>query len=322
MLTVVVPTRNRAHMLADVLEAYCQVQSPPSGWKLVVVDNGSTDPTAEVLASFANRLPLQSVAEPRIGQNFARNAGLALAEGDLTVFADDDTFPHADWLVELRKAADSRPEFSLFGGAVAPRWEAPPPPWVRWVVEAPSTGGRNSEVRAGPVYSITDPALAEGPIPPWLVFGGNMAFRSGIFQSGIRFDPAIGPRGSSYPIGGETILLIELGRQGHKAWHVPRAIVEHFIRKEQLAKSWVLARAIRFGRGQYRAAHTGNAGSAELRRSALLHLPPRLLAVALLMLAEGVTFRPQAFFRARWRFNFFWGQVLEAQNLARERESR
>src|SRR5690242_14211481 len=239
MLTVLLATRNRAAILRETLEAFCHLQEPSSGWKLVIVDNGSTDETPAVLASFAGRLPLQTACEPNGGKNSALNAGLDFVEGDLTVFTDDDTFPNANWLVELRKAADARHEYSMFGGAVVPRWEISPPPWVQWV-----------EQRAA--YALTDPLMAEGPIPPYLVFGPNMAIRTAVFQSGVRFDPSIGPRNSSYPMGSETELTLRLSHRGQKAWHVPTAVVEHFIRNYQIRQSWVLKRAIRHGRGQFR----------------------------------------------------------------------
>lgn len=201
MLTVLLATRNRAAILRETLEAFCRLQQPSSGWKLVVVDNGSSDQTPAVLASFSSRLPLHTVSEPTAGKNSALNTGLDLVEGDLTVFTDDDTFPHSDWLVELRNAADAQLGYSMFGGTVVPRWEVPPPHWVQWLQQ-------------GPVYSLTDPLMKEGPVPPFSVFGPNMAIRTSVFQSGVRLDPSIGPRGSNYPMGSETELTLRLDRQG------------------------------------------------------------------------------------------------------------
>jgi glycosyltransferase involved in cell wall biosynthesis len=99
MLTVLLATRNRARILRDVLESYCHLQQASSGWKLVVVDNGGTDETAEVIASFESRLPFYSVSEPKLGKNRALNTWLGLVEGDLPVSTHDDAFPYADWLV-------------------------------------------------------------------------------------------------------------------------------------------------------------------------------------------------------------------------------
>ena len=76
--------------------------------------------------------------------------------------------------------------------------------------------------------------------------------RADVFNSGFRFDVSIGPRGTSYAQGSETEFVRRLGKHKYASWHVHSAEVEHFIRDYQLRKSWILGRAIRFGRGQYR----------------------------------------------------------------------
>jgi glycosyltransferase involved in cell wall biosynthesis len=308
MLTVLLATRNRAQILSEVLEAFCHLEPPSSGWKLVVVDNGSTDHTPQVLASFANRLPLYSLCERKLGKNFALNTGLGLVEGDLTVLTDDDAFPHTDWLVQLRRAADTQPMYSIFGGVVVPRWEASPPPWIKWV-------------NTGAVFTLTDSSLGEGAIDPHHVFGPNMAIRTGIFQSGTQLDPSIGPRGSNYPMGSETELVLRLSAQGCKAWHVQGAVVEHFIRKEQLKKDWVFQRAIRFGRGQYRLFRANEAETTKVRMGIPPYLFRKMFKQAVVMGTAWLTLRQEALFRAHWRFNFFRGQAIEAGNLARERHA-
>lgn len=307
MLTVLFATRNRAAILRNVLESYGRLQPPASGWKLIVVDNGSSDDTAQVIASFVQRLPLQSVFEPRPGKNSALNSGLRLVEGDLTVLTDDDVFPYADWLVQLREAADSHTEYTLFGGAIVPRFEVPPPAWIRWL-------------DLGPIFTITDSWLKEGPIPTNLISvvqGPNMAVRTSVFQAGIRFDPSIGPSGSSYPMGSETELILRLNRQGHGAWHVPGAVVEHFVRKEQLSQSWVLQRAIRWGRGRQRMSQ-----DVKLWFGMPRHLFRDIPKEAFVMAAAWVSFRPEALLRSRWRLNILRGKAIEARTLARERDQR
>jgi glycosyltransferase involved in cell wall biosynthesis len=305
MLTVLFATRNRADILRDVLEEYCHLQPPSSGWKLVVVDNGSTDHTAEVIASFVDRLPLHFMVEPRLGKNFALNTGLELVEGDLTALTDDDAFPHTDWLLQLRKAADDHPAYSMFGGTIVARWEVPPPSWIQWL-------------DVGPIFTITPPSMKEGELTfVALVQGPNMAIRASVFQSGIRFDTCIGPRGSSYPMGSETEMLLRLSRQGHKAWHVQGAVVEHFVRKEQLNKTWILQRAIRYGRGWYRMAP-----ASKLWVGVPRHLFVNIAKEGLFMCAACVLFKRRALLRSRWRFNYLRGQVIEARILARERSAR
>jgi glycosyltransferase involved in cell wall biosynthesis len=305
VLTVLLATKNRAQILGDVLESYCALQLPETGWKVVVVDNGSRDNTSAVIAAFATRLPLHAVREPRPGKNTALNAGLELAEGDLVVLTDDDAFPSPDWLVQLRKAADERPAYSMFGGAVIPRWEVPPPIWVRWIA-------------AGPVFTLTEPGLPEGPIEPRDIFGPNMAVRSCVFQAGTRFDAAIGPSGSDYAMGSETELMLRLHQQGHKAWHVSASVVEHFVRKEQLETRWVLQRGIRFGRGKYRLFDRDQNAGAISWRGVPLHFYRRALKQAVLAAFSWVFMREKSLFQARWRYNVFRGEIAEARDLARQ----
>lgn len=318
MLTVLLATKTRAAILRDTLEAFCRLQRPSSGWKVVTVDNGSTDKTPAVLASFASRLPLQVVSQPTGGKNAALNAGLDFVEGDLTVLTDDDTLPRPNWLTELRKAAEARPEYSIFGGPVLPRWESTPPRWVQWLPE-----------KAGPVYTLTDPSQSEGPIRPPQVFGPNMAVRTAVFQSGARFDRTIGPGSAGYAMGSESQLTGMLGRLGHKSWYVRGAVVEHVIRNDQMCIPWVLKRAMRYGRGRFRLRYLEEKPeglSAWFEGPQWFGVPRRIFGG---MLREGIKAitavprsNPKALFTARWKLHFLWGGIVEARASYHDRLER
>lgn len=240
MLTVLMATHNGARTLPTVLDAYCSLVAPPGGWKLVIIDNASTDTTKEVIAAFTQRLPLIYLFEPKRGKNAALNTGLGHTEGGLIVCTDDDAVPYPDWLVQLRLAADARPAFSIFGGRIVPRWETDPEPWIlKWAA-------------LDTMFALTDPAWEEGPLTPKRVFGPNSAYRADIFKSGQTFDAAIGPAGSNYAMGSEYELNVRLMRAGLTAWHCKQAVVEHMIRKEQMNREWLLGRSFRQGRGLYR----------------------------------------------------------------------
>ncbi len=305
MLTVLLATRNRAAVLRNTLESFCRLQSPASGWKLIVVDNGSTDNTAGVLESFAGRLPLLAVAERRLGKNVSLNTGLALVEGDLTILTDDDVFPRPDWLVQMQRAADAQPQYSIFGGTIVPHWGAPPPGWVWWL-------------ELSPIYTVTDPGLEEGPISPLFIFGPNMAIRSAIFQSGGRFDGTIGPRGANYAMGSETEFVLRLEQQGHKAWFVRGAVVGHLVGAEHLTTAWVMRRAVRFGRGQYRLFYKELLAGAKVWRNQPIYIYREIVQEGLAAAWAWVTFKRQSHFVARWRFNYRRGQAIAARLVARE----
>jgi glycosyltransferase involved in cell wall biosynthesis len=305
MLTVLLATRNGRRTLPGVLEAYSRVEAPQGGFRLVIVDNASTDGTPDLLAPFLGRLPLTLLSETTPGKNVALNRGLSAVEGDLVVFTDDDAFPRPDLLVRLRAAADAHPEFSIFGGVVVPRWEQPPPEWLRWVPQ-------------GPVFTLTPPTMVEGPAKPSDVFGPNMAIRAAVFATGHRFDAAIGPRGTAYAMGSEAEFLRRLMRQGHAAWHVTGAVVEHFIRASQMDAAWIRGRAVRFGRGQFRLAQPEAAEPLVSWLGVPRYLFRGLGEQALRMLGACLRRDAQGLFLARWEFNRLWGAAVEARIMRNE----
>jgi glycosyltransferase involved in cell wall biosynthesis len=305
VLTVLLATRNRGPILEQVLASFCQLRAPESGWKLVVVDNGSTDSTSEVVHSYLQRLPLEYLFESTVGKNTALNTGLAAVEGDLVVFTDDDVFPRPDWLVELRIAADAHPHCSIFGGPITPRWEVPPPRWVQWVEQSPA-------------FAATDPSLEAGFVSPRLVYGPNMAIRANLFTVDTRFNSSMGPCGENYAQGGEMELIIRLSRRGHKAWYAPNAVVEHLIRQKQLKKSWVMQRAVRFGRGEFRLGFVEASNEAEQSSRVRAELIHELVKEGLRIVKATLLLRRERAFRCLWRFHFLQGQIMEARSLARE----
>ena len=83
MLTTVFATRNRAAALPRVLDAFCGLQSPPGGWKLIIVDNGSTDDTSSVVKGYVGRLPVTLLHCAAPGKNRALNTALPEFAGDI-----------------------------------------------------------------------------------------------------------------------------------------------------------------------------------------------------------------------------------------------
>ncbi len=306
MLTVLMTTYNGEKTLPRVLEAYCALEPPDGGWKLCTVDNASTDATAQILRSYVGRLPLTCLSESRRGQNYARNSALGAVDGDLVVFSDDDAIPKRDWLAQLRRAADANPGFAIFGGTILPRWESEPEEWILRCVP-PGAG-----------FALTDPEWEEGPIRPSWVFSPNMAIRADVFRAGHRFDEKLGPREGSYPMGSETELTLRLSHAGLRAWHVKNAIVEHIIRHYQLTQSWLLSRAVRFGRGQYRL----HVEDQRLPRPVLgVPLAPirGILSHAGRLAVAKLRRDPEAIFRWRWNLRCSIGSALEAVAIERER---
>jgi glycosyltransferase involved in cell wall biosynthesis len=310
VLSVLIPTRNGAQRsLPATLEAFCRLHPPEDGWKLIVIDNASTDGTRSLVEARRDALPIEYVYEPRVGKNRALNTGLEHAVGDLVVFTDDDVLPVPEWLPILRRAADARPPYSIFGGPVLPRWPSQPPSWILdWVPLSPT-------------YTVLYPR-PEGPYLARGVFGPNMAIRAEVFQKGYRFDERIGPRGRSYAMGSETELLLRLEQAGYLTWHCQRALLFHAIETHQMTEDWILERALRFGRGMYRLQTTTGQrpqfSAMGSRRSLGGELVRRWIKVQQAHRAGD----PEAKFKHRWYLRFHTGRALEAARVFRDRWSR
>ena len=148
LLSVVIPTWNRARLVCEAVESALSQRNGQV--EVIVVDDGSTDDTANILTrNFGSRIHL--LRQPsRRGVGAARNAGIRLANGELVAFLDSDDlwlpgkldaelrlleqFPDADAVVSdslcfVEGQADDRSRFALTGLLAATQGH------VRWVSE-------------------------------------------------------------------------------------------------------------------------------------------------------------------------------------------
>jgi glycosyltransferase involved in cell wall biosynthesis len=107
-ISVVVPSRNRAHLLPRLVTAIA-AQQGVDRIELIVVDDGSTDDTAAVLADLRlpgpSRLRVVRASGPH-GAAAARNVGWRAATAPIIAFTDDDCRPEPDWLAGLLAGFD------------------------------------------------------------------------------------------------------------------------------------------------------------------------------------------------------------------------
>lgn len=252
MLTVLIATHNGARTLPRVFDSFLAITPPPGGWSIVVIDNASDDRTHEILVNYTNRLPVRVISEPHRGKNRALNTGLEFIDGDLVVFTDDDVIPERDWLIELRRTADERPKYAIFGGRIEPIWPYRAPEWIFRLVPL------------GQTYTITPADLKDGPCSPGFIWGPNMAVRRSVFDAGHRFDESAGPQPGQYRMGGETEFTFRMSKLNYQCWHCSASRVGHVIRPEQMDPKWIIKRAYRAGRDTYRRTHGILDGSSEL----------------------------------------------------------
>src|SRR5688500_11728817 len=92
-VSVIVPTFNRKDRLARMLRALDTVIPSVVSLEAVVVVDGATDGTEELLAGLQTSYPLRVLTQKTAGPGAARNRAIGAATGDVLIFLDDDVIP-------------------------------------------------------------------------------------------------------------------------------------------------------------------------------------------------------------------------------------
>lgn len=90
-VSVIIPTYNRAHFIIEAVQSVIS-QKEVQPQEIIVIDDGSTDNTAEVLEKFHSRITY--VYQHHRGVSAARNRGVCLAKGEWVAFLDSDDLWH------------------------------------------------------------------------------------------------------------------------------------------------------------------------------------------------------------------------------------
>jgi glycosyltransferase involved in cell wall biosynthesis len=201
VVSVVIPTRGRAEYL-DVALASLARQDLDQPYEVIVVDDGSSDRTPEVVAAAGVRSLRH---ERRRTLNAARNSGAGAAGADLIAFTDDDVEAPAGWLRELVEGAARHPEAEAFGGPIRARLEGP----------SPRGCGREP-----PPLTTLD--LGPDDREAARVWGANMAVRRSALERVHAFDESI-----VRPHGDEEEWIERLHAAGGTVVYLARAGLDH-----------------------------------------------------------------------------------------------
>lgn len=221
--SILIVTRNRAADLSRTLCAMRNVIIPSElETELLVIDNGSTDDTRQVVASAKiTRLPLRYIHEPRIGQTIGRNRGLHESTGDVILFTDDDVRAPAGWLVDMCEPILSGKADAVCGGVgLAPHLLRP------WMSRLHRSWLASTEwlTRQSPQSMV----------------GANMAFSRRVLSKVPGFDPELGPGASGFC--DDTLFSAQLLTAGHKIHDgLDVRIVHHYDPDRMNRESWLNA---------------------------------------------------------------------------------
>ena len=126
-------TYNRDKYIAKTLESVCKQTFNPLDYEIIVIDNNSTDSTAEICEEFRLRYSdrqFNYFKELNQGLSFALNRGIKEALGEFLIFVDDDETIVAEHLVRLDNHLKNFPEALLIASPVIPIYEEAQPKWM------------------------------------------------------------------------------------------------------------------------------------------------------------------------------------------------
>ena len=101
-VSVILTTYNRADLLPVALQCLSAQTFPREKWELVIMDDGSTDATPQIIAPFLRKMRnARYFKKKHEGLSAGRNGGISHAKWDLVAFTDYDCLPSPDWISEL-----------------------------------------------------------------------------------------------------------------------------------------------------------------------------------------------------------------------------
>jgi glycosyltransferase involved in cell wall biosynthesis len=239
MLSVAICTYNRASLLNRVLDSVAGQTLAQDEFEIVIVDNGSTDQTRDLVAAHQLQDPrIRYVVEPQAGIAHARNRAVNEARGEYLAFIDDDAWADPKWLENLvapLRTLSPAPECVV--GPVSLVWEGSRPDWFPARFESLLCS-----------YDM-------GEAAHFLGAGGYLLTTNSLFHretllklGGMRTD--LGHRRKALIGGEDNDIFNRLVANGYRVYYEPQARVFHPVPKERQTRRFLLRRLFWDGASQ------------------------------------------------------------------------
>ncbi|MEL4897034.1 glycosyltransferase family 2 protein [Crocosphaera sp. Alani8] len=230
-IAAIICTHNRDRYLGDAIESLLAQEEV--NCEVLIVDNGSTDNTKEVVTPFLSKPQIQYVYEPILGLSVARNRGAKETTAPILAYLDDDAIASPGWLKVLVDAYEQNQKLAIAGGKVTLIWpdNITPPSWISGAL----AGGLGAYDLGETVVSITNPQFTPR--------GLNYSLRRSFLEKIGGFDANLGRVGKKL-LSNEELFMTELAlNQGWEVAYLPDALVAHNVAPERLQRGWFLSRS-------------------------------------------------------------------------------
>jgi glycosyltransferase involved in cell wall biosynthesis len=233
--TVAIPTYNGAKRLPLLLDRLRTQINPPATWEILIVDNNSTDNTAQVVQTYQTGwtvCPLRYCFEPEQGAAYARQRAVREAQGALIGFLDDDNLPAPDWVAAADAFAQQYPQAGAFGGQIHGSFEVEPPANFRQIQ------GFLAIREHGPQPICFNPDRLQ--LPP----AAALVVRRQAWLDSVPARPTLTGKLPGLLIQGDDYEpLLYLHKAGWQIWYNPALQTDHQIPRQRLERAYLLALA-------------------------------------------------------------------------------
>jgi glycosyltransferase involved in cell wall biosynthesis len=210
--TVVLPVYNGERTVADAIRSV--VGQTRADFELIVVNDGSTDGTAQRVRELEQDSRIIVVHQENRGLAATRNAGIERARGRYVSFLDDDDLFLPGYLEAMGRALDETPGAAF---ADCPHWRLDD-----------DTGRFRPPIRSGPLVLPTEPLELFRLLLEKNIVSARATVRRSVLEDVGSFNPAL--RAAE-----DYELWLRLAARGHYGVHVPESFVVSRLRDESLS---------------------------------------------------------------------------------------
>ena len=222
ILTIVICTYNRAHILPAALMSLLQQTVSPENYSLLIIDNNSTDNTQEALVPFKDKFPhMRIVMEYDQGIAHARTRTLREVTTPWFASLDSDAKAHPEWVETILQTIE-KGDFDGFGG-----------PFYAWHPYGPAPSWLPEDF--GTYESPQGYGLLQGDT---FIPGGNCVLRSDAARSIGTFSAELGMSGNRCGYGEETQFFERMRTAGYRMGYVPQLKIDHCVLPHKYSLHW------------------------------------------------------------------------------------
>jgi len=241
VLSIIICSYNRASYISDALDSLYTQSAGLNEFEVIIVDNNSTDNTTEVFNQWRTKNTKGSFTyhtESKQGASFARNKGAVNASGKWLCFMDDDAVATLNYVKNILRHIETKPEAVGFGGRIIPKYIPAEPKRMSYYV---------SSLVGNFDYAPNACAFAPGKYP----LESNMIVKKDIYDQIGGFNTSLPGVVGTLRIGGEgKELFYKILSLGHTIYYDPAICVHHVVEVKKLTSEYMYRVASGIGRGE------------------------------------------------------------------------